>query len=367
MTSSSRETVVGLLRELQDPWLEASLLTAADIDSVAVAGDKVSIVITTAYPCRQGGDQLKRMIADHIAELPEINAVDIQLRSKVSMPPRISEEAGLANVKNIIAVASGKGGVGKSTTAVNLALALSEDGARVGILDADIYGPSIGQMLGIPEGRRPDVTTVGEEQMFVPIEAYGLKSNSMAYLVTEQTPMVWRGPMASGALLQLLNQTAWGNLDYLVVDLPPGTGDIQLTLAQKVPVAGCVIVTTPQDLALLDARKGVEMFRKVEVPVLGIVENLSVHVCANCGHVDHLFGEGGGSRMADEYRTALLGSLPLSMSIRERMDNGSPIVVDGESSKEAQLYIDTARRVAIRLARQNRRSAPIPTITISDD
>ncbi|MCL6271561.1 iron-sulfur cluster carrier protein ApbC [Sansalvadorimonas sp. 2012CJ34-2] len=366
MTSSSRETVVGLLRELQDPWLEASLLTAADIDSVAVEGGKASIALTTAYPCEQGAEQLKQLISDYVSELPDINTVDIQLGSKVPMAPRVSEEAGLTNVKNIIAVASGKGGVGKSTTAVNLAMALSEDGAKVGILDADIYGPSIGQMLGIPEGRRPDVTDVGEQQMFVPIEAYGLKSNSMAYLVTEQTPMVWRGPMASGALLQLLNQTAWGELDYLVVDLPPGTGDIQLTLAQKVPVAGSVIVTTPQDLALLDARKGVEMFRKVEVPVLGIVENMSVHVCSNCGHAEHLFGEGGGSRMAEEYQTKVLGSLPLAMTIREKMDSGRPIVADSET-KEAQLYIETARRVAIKLALQNRQSAPIPTITISDD
>ncbi len=366
MTSSSRETVVGLLRELQDPWLEANLLIAADIDSVTVEGGKASIALTTAYPCKQGADQLKQMITDYASELPGINGVDVQLGCKVPMAPRISEEAGMANVKNIIAVASGKGGVGKSTTAVNLALALSEDGARVGILDADIYGPSIGQMLGIPEGRRPDVTTVGEEQMFVPVEAYGLKSNSMAYLITEQTPMVWRGPMASSALLQLLNQTAWGELDYLVVDLPPGTGDIQLTLAQKVPVAGSVIVTTPQDLALLDARKGVEMFRKVEVPVLGIVENMSVHVCSNCGHAEHLFGEGGGKRMAEQYQTRLLGSLPLSMSIRENMDNGHPVVTDSET-KEAQLYIEAARRIAIKLAVQNRQSTPIPTITISDD
>ncbi|HAZ88825.1 MAG TPA: iron-sulfur cluster carrier protein ApbC, partial [Marinobacter adhaerens] len=267
-------------------------------------------------------------------------------------------------VKNIIAVASGKGGVGKSTTAVNLALALQAEGARVGILDADIYGPSIGMMLGVPEGKRPDTR---ENKYFVPMDAHGLQANSMAFVVTEKTPMVWRGPMVSGAVMQLLQQTLWNELDYLIVDMPPGTGDIQLTLAQKVPVTGAVIVTTPQDIALLDGKKGIEMFRKVDIPVLGVVENMSVHICSNCGHEEPLFGHGGGERIAQEYDTTLLGQLPLHMTIREQTDGGTPSVIAEPDSEVARRYRDIARRVGAELSTRERNlSGSISSVSVTE-
>jgi len=265
-------------------------------------------------------------------------------------------------VKYIIAVASGKGGVGKSTTAVNLALALQANGASVGLLDADIYGPSQQIMLGIEEGRRPEQK---DGQYLLPIEAHGLKTMSMGYLVTEKTPMVWRGPMAGGALQQMLEQTLWGELDYLVIDMPPGTGDIQLTLSQKASVAGAVIVTTPQDIALLDARKGIEMFAKVGVPVLGIVENMAVHVCSQCGHSEHIFGAEGGQKIAAEYGVELLGSLPLDLGIREQADSGRPTVVAAPDSAIAATYRDIAARIAATLAGSARQAAP--EIVISND
>jgi len=253
----------------------------------------------------------------------------------------------LSNVKHIIAVASGKGGVGKSTTSVNLALALAKQGAKVGIVDADIYGPSLPMMLGVAEGTRPEIV---DQKYFIPVEAQGIKSMSMGYLATEQTPMVWRGPMASGALLQILTQTLWGELDYLVVDMPPGTGDIQLTLAQKAQLSGAVIVTTPQDIALLDARKAIEMFYKVNIPVLGIVENMAVHSCSQCGHQEHIFGEGGGQKVAAEYDTEVLGSLPLSLDIREQMDSGKPSVVSEPEGLVAMAYGQVACKVIALLA-----------------
>ena len=249
---------------------------------------------------------------------------------------------GLDNVKQIIAVASGKGGVGKSTTAVNLALALAAEGSRVGIIDADIYGPSVPMMLGMSKGTRPEVK---EEKFFLPVTAHGIQSMSMGYLVTEQTPMVWRGPMATGALMQILKQTLWDELDYLVVDMPPGTGDIQLTLAQQARLAGAVIVTTPQDIALLDARKAIEMFHKVKIPVLGIVENMAVHQCSQCGHLEHIFGEGGGEQVAKEYSTEMLGALPLERSIREQVDGGVPSVVSDPGGVIAGSYRQIARRI----------------------
>ncbi|MEZ5530184.1 MAG: iron-sulfur cluster carrier protein ApbC [Porticoccaceae bacterium] len=262
---------------------------------------------------------------------------------------------GLNQVKQIVAVASGKGGVGKSTTAINLALALAAEGNRVGIIDADIYGPSVPMMLGVPAGTRPEM--IGGN-LLAPVEAHGIKSMSMGYLVTEQTPMVWRGPMATGALLQLLNQTLWGELDYLVVDMPPGTGDIQLTLAQQAQVAGAVIVTTPQDIALLDARKAIEMFLKVKIPVLGIVENMAVHQCSQCGHLEHIFGEGGGQKVAEEYGTRMLGALPLERSIREQVDSGAPSVVADPDGAAASSYRDIARKIMGLLPPENTASGP---------
>src|SRR5471032_1309684 len=250
------------------------------------------------------------MLQIAIEGLDGVSSARVDVNSVIVAHKAQGQIQGLANVKNIVAVASGKGGVGKSTTAANLALALSREGARVGILDADSYGPSQGVMFGIAEGTR---AKINDQKWFVPIEAHGIEVMSMAFITDDNTPMVWRGPMVSGALLPLITQTAWNDLDYLVIDMPPGTGDIQLTLAQKVPVAGAVIVTTPQDLALLDAKKGVEMFRKVNIPVLGVVENMAVHICSNCGHAEHLFGEGGGEKLATQYGVELLASLPLSM------------------------------------------------------
>jgi ATP-binding protein involved in chromosome partitioning len=265
-------------------------------------------------------------------------------------------------VKHIVAVASGKGGVGKSTTAVNLALALRASGAEVGLLDADIYGPSQQLMLGIEQGRKPEQQ---DGQYLVPIEAHGLKTMSMGYLVTDRTPMVWRGPMAGGALQQMLEQTAWGELDYLIIDMPPGTGDIQLTLSQKATVAGAVIVTTPQDIALLDARKGIEMFSKVNIPILGIVENMAVHICSECGHAEHIFGADGGQKIADEYGVELLGSLPLDASIREQTDGGRPTVIAAPDSPITAAYQQIADKVAAQLGDSAPRATP--EIVISND
>jgi ATP-binding protein involved in chromosome partitioning len=272
----------------------------------------------------------------------------------------------IPQVKNIIAVASGKGGVGKSTTAVNLALALAAEGARVGILDADIYGPSQPQMLGVGQ-RRPEVVGDQGKQQMLPINAYGIQSISMGYLVTEDTPMLWRGPMATGALQQLLMQTRWDNLDYLIIDMPPGTGDIQITLAQKVPVTGAVIVTTPQDIALLDAKKGIEMFRKVNVPILGVIENMAIHICSNCGHEEHVFGEGGGERIARDYQTELLGSLPLDLSIRADADRGKPSVAADPESAISQKYRAIARKLVVNVQQHNLAMQALPDIEISDD
>lgn len=268
-------------------------------------------------------------------------------------------------IKHIIAVASGKGGVGKSTTAVNLALALKAMGLEVGLLDADIYGPSQQLMLGVAAGTRPGQQ---DGQYLLPVPAHGLRTMSMGYLVTDRTPMVWRGPMAGGALAQMLEQTLWGELDYLVIDMPPGTGDIQLTLSQKANVAGAVIVTTPQDIALMDAQKGIEMFRKVDIPILGVVENMAVHICSNCGHSEHIFGADGGRRIATEYGVPLLGSLPLALSIREQTDGGRPTVVAEPQSPVTAIYLQIAAAITAQFEAGGAAPAgEFPTINISDD
>ena len=268
---------------------------------------------------------------------------------------------GLQDIKHIVAVASGKGGVGKSTTTVNLALAMAQAGFKVGVLDADIYGPSLGLMLGIAEGNHPETM---QEKWFLPIQAHGVSVMSMAFLVDANSPMVWRGPMAAGALQQMLLQTNWGELDYLFVDMPPGTGDIQLTLCQKAQVSGAVIVTTPQDLALLDARKGIEMFKKVNVPVLGVVENMSTHVCSQCNHEEAIFGAGGGVALAQEYGTELLASLPLNMEIRILVDGGTPSVVAEPTSAAAQTYVQLAHTLVAKLDGAHQ---AMPSISVDED
>jgi ATP-binding protein involved in chromosome partitioning len=268
----------------------------------------------------------------------------------------------LAGVKKIVAISSGKGGVGKSTVTANLAAALSAQGLRIGVLDADIYGPSQAMMFGVPAGTRPKTA---EDKYFIPVVAHGIQTMSISYLIDEDTPMVWRGPMVSSALQQLLMQTQWDDLDLLLIDMPPGTGDIQLTLSQKVPVDGAIVVTTPQDIALLDAKKGIEMFRKVDIPVLGIIENMSMHICSNCGHVDPIFGEGGGNKMAEQYQTTVLGQLPLAMPIRVQADSGTPIVIAEPESEYASLYKTVAVTVSEVVANQTQ--AEVPFINIMDD
>ncbi len=365
MSAITRPQVEQALRNWRDPHLDKDLFLCGAVDDIAVDGSRVVIRVTLGYPAASQKVQLQRDIAAAVvAQLPGAD-VSVELGWKIAAH---QGQGGLPNmqaVKNIIAVASGKGGVGKSTTAVNLALALQAEGARVGLLDADIYGPSQPLMLGVPPHQRP---AQRGSQLLEPIVAHGLQTMSIGYLLTENTPVVWRGPMVSGALQQLLNQTAWDDLDYLVIDLPPGTGDIQLTLAQKVPVSGAVVVTTPQDIALLDAAKGIEMFNKVDVPVLGIIENMAVHVCTNCGHVDHLFGEGGGELIANDYSVPLLGSLPLARSIREQVDGGNPTVVAEPDGKVAAIYRDIARRTAAQLAwRGQQQGQAFPNIVIKND
>ena len=364
MSSPSRSAIEAAIQSYQDPYLKQDLLSACCVKSLEIDGGKVQLSVELGYPA----DGMVNGVAELLRT--KINNVDGVADSRVSVSWRVAsapvqgELEAFTNVKNIIAVASGKGGVGKSTTAANLALALAAEGARVGILDADIYGPSVGMMLGIADGTRPEVKN---EKFFMPIQAHGIEAMSMAFLITEDTPVVWRGPMVSGALQQLLTQTLWNNLDYLVIDMPPGTGDIQLTLAQKVPVTGSVVVTTPQDLALIDAKKGIEMFNKVNIPVLGVVENMAVHICSSCGHSEHLFGEGGGTRIAEQFGVDLLGALPLSMMIREQTDSGAPTVVAEPDSQITMIYRDMARRLAAELSLKNSQAAAAPTISFSDD
>lgn len=359
-----RADIEAAIRSYQDPYLNNNLLDAGCLASLTINDGQVNVGLVLGYPAKGLCDEVAQRLTDAITDVAGVQAATVDISWRVDPAPVQGELEAMAAVRNIIAVASGKGGVGKSTTAANLALALAAEGARVGILDADIYGPSMGQMFGIADGTRPEVKN---DRFFMPIEAHGIQVMSMAFLVTEDTPVVWRGPMVSGALIQLLTQTLWHDLDYLVIDLPPGTGDIQLTLAQKIPVSGSVVVTTPQDLALIDARKGVEMFLKVGVPVLGVVENMAVHICSNCGHSEHLFGEGGGRRIAEQFDIDLLGSLPLSMMIREQADGGKPTVVCEPQSQIARVYRDMARHVAARLWLRQQQAPAVPSLSIVDD
>ena len=336
-------------------------LDQAGVDmALTVTDERVSVALTLGYPCKGVEAQIEEQLRDALADPLGHRQLSLEIKTQIVPHRTQSDMPALDQVANVIAVASGKGGVGKSTTAVNLALALQAEGARVGLLDADVFGPSQPVMLGKPEGTRPEVL---DGKTFVPVEAYGLQTMSMGYLTTKQTPVVWRGPKASGALVQMMEQTRWQQLDYLLVDLPPGTGDIQLTLAQKIPVAGAVVITTPQDIALLDAIKGVEMFRKVDIRVLGIVENMAVHICSECGHQEHVFGQGGGERMARDYDTEVLAALPLSLRIREQADNGKPVVAACPDSDEAALYRKAARRLAARLSLTGQGKRAFPKIT----
>ncbi len=335
------------------------------LSEFVVAAQRVNdsdILLSLSIPL---ADDLDLMAEAFEAVLTLYNDIDdIEFSFDAPVAPVQGKLEALEQVKNTVVVASGKGGVGKSTTAVNIALALKTQGARVAILDADIYGPSVQLMLGVSDETRPGQY---EGKYFVPVPAHGLQSMSMAYLVTDKTPVVWRGPMASGALQQMLKQTRWQDIDYLIIDMPPGTGDIQLTLSQQLPVTGSVIVTTPQNMALLDAQKGIEMFRKVGIPVLGVVENMSYHKCSECGHEDQIFGAGAGNSLSKDYEAPLLGNLPLLSSIRAQTDEGVPTVIAAPESTETQAYKRIARRLAAALVSQAKDTHVAPTIEITDE
>jgi ATP-binding protein involved in chromosome partitioning len=350
------------LRALVDPNTGKDFVSGKAVKKIRVEGDQIAIEIQLGYPAKTQHEILRKLIADAIGAIPGAGRVTVSMSQKVTSHAVQRGVKLVSGVKNIIAVASGKGGVGKSTTAVNLALALAAEGAQVGVLDADIYGPSQPMMLGI--AGRPESK---DGKTLEPLEAYGLQAMSIGFLIDVDTPMVWRGPMVTQALEQLLKDTNWRDLDYLVVDMPPGTGDIQLTLAQKVPVTGAVIVTTPQDIALIDARKGLKMFEKVGVPIVGIVENMSMHVCSKCGHAEPIFGEGGGEKMCADYNVPFLGGLPLDIHIREQTDAGHPTVIADPDGKIAQIYREIARKTAVFVAQKAEDfSAKFPSIVIQN-
>ena len=361
MTAISEAQLQPLLQAVIDPGTGRSLGEAKALKSVRVDGADVVVDVELGYPAASQHAALRSALVAAARGLPGVGNVSVSITTKVVAHAVQRGVQLLPGVKNILAVASGKGGVGKSTTAANLALALAAEGARVGVLDADIYGPSQPLMLGT--SGKPETL---DGQTMEPHIAHGLQVNSIGFLVDDDQAMIWRGPMATQALEQLLRQTRWQELDYLVVDMPPGTGDIQLTLSQRVPVTGAVIVTTPQDIALIDAKKGLKMFEKVGVPILGIVENMAVHICSNCGHAEHIFGAEGGARMAAQYGTELLASLPLAMSIRAQADSGTPTVAAEPDGPTAALYKALARKVAAKIAAQGKDySAKFPSISIS--
>jgi ATP-binding protein involved in chromosome partitioning len=358
----TEQQVQDALKALVDPNTHKDYVSTKSARNIKVEGDTVTVDILLGYPAKSQIEPIRREITDKLKALPGVATAKVNVTMKVVSHAVQRGVKLIPGVKNIIAVASGKGGVGKSTTAVNLALGLAAEGATVGVLDADIYGPSQPMMLGITG--RP-VSSDGKH--LEPMEGHGLQAMSIGFLIDPESPMVWRGPMVTQALEQLVNETKWRDVDYLVVDLPPGTGDIQLTLAQRVPVTGAVIVTTPQDIALIDARKGLKMFEKVGIPILGIVENMSLHTCSKCGHEERIFGEGGGERMGKDYSVELLGALPLDISIREQADSGMPTVVADPDGRVAQIYKQIARRVAVKIAeKQQDHSAAFPKIVIQN-
>ncbi len=358
----TEQQILTALKEVVDPNTGKDFVASRSARNIRIDGGNVTVDVELGYPAKSQFALIRQLLESRLATVPGVEKVSANVYSRIVSHAVQRSVKLIPGVKNIVAVASGKGGVGKSTTAVNLALALAAEGATVGILDADIYGPSQPQMLGI-DGK-PDSK---DGKTIEPMEAHGLQAMSIGFLVDENTPMVWRGPMATGALQQLLKDTNWRDLDYLIVDMPPGTGDIQLTLAQQVPVTGAVIVTTPQDIALLDAIKGLKMFEKVGVPILGIVENMSTHICSKCGHEEHVFGAGGGARLAHDNEVEVLGSLPLDIRIREQTDGGRPTVVAEPDGRLAEIYRQIARQVAVKIAeRAKDMSSKFPNIVVQN-
>lgn len=362
MASLDKTTVENLLKSFIDLNVETDLVSAKSVKRINVDGSSVHVSIELGYPAKSYIPELQAKVKQQLQALEGVGTVQVDISINIASHSVQKALKPLPGVKNIIAVASGKGGVGKSTTSVNLALALVAEGAVVGLLDADIYGPSIPTMLGI--SGKPDTI---DGKMLQPKVSFGVQTISIGYLVDADQPMIWRGPMVTGALQQLLTQTAWSNLDYLIIDLPPGTGDIQLTLAQQIPVSGAVIVTTPQDIALIDAQRGLGMFEKVNVPILGLVENMSIHICSNCGHEEAIFGQGGGLAMAAKNKVDLLGSLPLDITIRQNADSGRPTVVADPDGRAAQIYQAIARKMTAKLALLSRDySGVFPKIVIQN-
>ncbi len=363
MAELSREQIETKLKEYIDPFMGKDLIVTKCVRNVMIEGDQVVVDVVLGFPAESYREELAAKLKELVESIDGVAKARINVSFAIQAHSVQKGVKTISGIKNIIAVASGKGGVGKSTTATNMALALSVEGANVGVLDADIYGPSQPRMLGItgkPESK--------DGRRLEPLVSYHIQTMSIGFLVDEETPMIWRGPMVTQALQQLLGDTNWDNLDYLIVDLPPGTGDVQLTLAQQVPVSGAVIVTTPQDIALLDARRGLKMFEKVEVPVLGIIENMSIHICSECGHEEHIFGEGGGQRMSEDHNVDFLGALPLDRKIREEVDSGRPSVVAEPDGRIAQIYRDIARRTAAKLALKSRdHAAKFPQIVIQNN
>jgi len=359
----TEQQVMDAIKGVNDPNTGRDFVSARAIKNMNVVDGDVAFELELGYPAKSQVADMRKALVGAVRGLPGVHNVSVNISTKISAHAVQRGVQLLPGVKNIVAVASGKGGVGKSTTAVNLALALAAEGASVGLLDADIYGPSVPMMMGISGKPESD-----DGKTMDPLENYGVQVMSIGFLVAQDEAMIWRGPMATQALEQLLRQTNWRELDYLIVDMPPGTGDIQLTLSQRVPMTGAVIVTTPQDIALLDARKGIKMFEKVGVPILGIVENMAAHVCSHCGHVEHVFGADGGKRMAAEYTMAYLGALPLNMQIRLQADSGHPSVVAEPEGEVAAIYKAVARQVAVAIAAKNRDfSSKFPSIKISKE
>ena len=360
MQSITESKIFEALASVKSPLLGDNFSKLVAVDRIDFDQSSLGVNLTMGIKAHSHENSLKMAIEHQMSEAG-LGEFDVRLNSEVLKSHTLERQGQLKNVKNVIMVASGKGGVGKSTTAINLALALRQEGAKVGVLDADIYGPSMSTMLGIPSGTKPELV---DDKYVLPINKYGLKSMSVAYMSQEKTPMIWRGPMAVKALQQFLELTLWGDLDYLIIDMPPGTGDIHISLAQKVNVSAAVVVTTPQEMALVDARKGLEMFRKVNIPVLGIVENMATHRCSNCGFEEDIFGDGGSQKLAKEYGVSLLASLPLDSIVREHVDAGYPTVARDINSPISRVYIDLANQVSIELWKCNNVTSPGPVLQV---